>query len=1120
MNREQAQDLLPAFVFDELDASVRDELRAYLKTDAVLAQELKEMRATAVLLQDGVGTGQDEQGADQGMRLDDAHRSALARQIERDHWGRRVRMTLRPARLLAAAAVLVMVASLVALFLPQERAPMQGVLALDDEALWGEGRPQGGRENKNEFSYETDFRDIKIQSERVDRLRRDRLWQFEEQHKASLGAAFEPVPEAAGFDTTLSSPQGQVVDPVDLSPGPEAADWRGTITRNGNSLDFETSSVFEPTKYGVGTERWDSVFDVESLGMSGGGGGGGSGGGSVSEGYESDQLAESRKAVAQDSFSEAAEARELGDVDWADTQVAQEGGSDSDEHVDAGLELRYSKIIDNARIIDGSDRDALIALFREEFVRSELAKRNDLESRPESFGGKPQSLAREMELGRAADDNAHEAKQLIRQARDLQKQMKYDEAMASLDRALLIEPENFTAELLKEMIEDSQIMVKNDKLRREKRLNVARLQSSNQEAQIPYQDLLVYPNDWPELSERRLLGGDPLGGESQVNRETALKLRKTVPVDFEGNTLASVVDYLRETTGANIFVNWPALLQVGVEEDLLVTLELGDVPAEKALGLVLEQATAVAGDLDPVDYSLIDGVATISTQRDLRRSKELRVYDVRDLLTQVPNFVDGPSFDLTDALANANGGEGVLRVDQETGQLVFFSFDDLIQEESQGAERENQLEATVRMLNGHLVVKATSENHQEIQARLSKLKEEVGSEAEPEVASIPSEPAQPKTSPPPPVVINPWVMTEEDARSTFALDVDTASYRIARRSIRDGHLPPRHMVRVEEFVNAFDYQYPAGRQDTQAFAVHAEAGPSPFGKDVTLLKVGVRGKVIGRDQAMPAHLVFVIDTSGSMGRADRLPLVQHSLGLLMDQLGPQDRVTVVAYGTRATLLVENESADAKAQVLEAVGQLQTGGSTNVLAGLELGYAMAERHFQGGRDGLRGGVNRVVLCSDGVANVGATESQTLLEAVKRFRGQGVTFTSVGVGVGDYDDRLMETLANRGDGSYLFVGDEADAQQVFAKDMAATRPVIAKDAKVQVVFDPQRVRRYRLLGYENRAVADADFRNDAVDAGEVGSGQSATALYEVELIESQAPGGGGDGVCGSGDGLCAV
>ncbi len=339
--------------------------------------------------------------------------------------------------------------------------------------------------------------------------------------------------------------------------------------------------------------------------------------------------------------------------------------------------------------------------------------------------------------------------------------------------------------------------------------------------------------------------------------------------------------------------------------------------------------------------------------------------------------------------------------------------------------------------------------------------------------------------------VNPWVMTDDDRLSTFALDVDTASYDIARRYINNGFLPPKHTVRMEEFVNNFDYNYPAQQAGSEAFGVYAEAGPSPFGQGTVLMKVGVRGKVIGRDQAKPANLVFVVDTSGSMAREDRLPLVRKSLGMVLDQLSEQDRVSVVSYGTEANLLIEAEPAENKQQILDTLENLQTGGSTNLLGGVELGYEVAQRQF------ITNGVNRVILNSDGVANVGPSEADELVEQAQTLRRQGVSFTSVGFGAGNYDDRILEQLANTGDGDYLFVGSIDEAKRVFVDNMAASRPTIAYDAKIQVDFDPERVRRYRLIGYENRDIADSDFRNDAVDAGEVGSGQSATALYELEL-----------------------
>jgi Ca-activated chloride channel family protein len=345
----------------------------------------------------------------------------------------------------------------------------------------------------------------------------------------------------------------------------------------------------------------------------------------------------------------------------------------------------------------------------------------------------------------------------------------------------------------------------------------------------------------------------------------------------------------------------------------------------------------------------------------------------------------------------------------------------------------------------------------------------------------------PPPAPPPPV--NPFVLTEQDRFSTFALEADSASYTLARRYIRQGRRPPAGVVRMEEFINSFDYHYPP--QSDPTFVVHAEAAPSPFGRDLVLLKLGVRGKVVGRDGRKPSHLVYVIDASGSMGRDDRLPLVQYGLGLLLDQLDARDRVSVIAYGTQARLVLEAEPARNRDRIRSAIATVETGASTNLLAGIELGYQIASRHFRPGE------INRVILCSDGVANVGPSDAGDLLAKVDMYRRQGITFTSVGVGAGSYDDRMLEQLANRGDGNYVFIDSEDEARRVFVQEMSATLQTIAKDVKIQVEFNPARVRRYRLIGYENRAIADKDFRNDAVDAGEIGSGQSATALYELEL-----------------------
>jgi Ca-activated chloride channel family protein len=342
------------------------------------------------------------------------------------------------------------------------------------------------------------------------------------------------------------------------------------------------------------------------------------------------------------------------------------------------------------------------------------------------------------------------------------------------------------------------------------------------------------------------------------------------------------------------------------------------------------------------------------------------------------------------------------------------------------------------------------------------------------------------------VPVNPWVMTERDSLSTFGLDVDTASYTLCRRYIRGGFLPPAGAVRMEEFINYFNYRYP--QRANPVFAVHAEADRSPFageGKDLTLLKIGVKARTMGRDQRRAAHLVFVVDASASMDREDRLGLVQQALKMLIGRLSSVDRVTLITCASDARLHLEATSARERDKIIAAIDAIQPGGATNLLAGLKLGYASARRAFAPKQ------INHVVLCSDGVANVGQTEAEAVLNEVAADRKQGITITCVGVGYGSYNDAFLESLANRGDGSYVFLDSAVQAERVFVEQLAATLQTVARDARIQVAFNPNRVRRYRLIGYENRDIEDNRFRDDTVDAGEVGSGQCSTALYELEL-----------------------
>lgn len=339
--------------------------------------------------------------------------------------------------------------------------------------------------------------------------------------------------------------------------------------------------------------------------------------------------------------------------------------------------------------------------------------------------------------------------------------------------------------------------------------------------------------------------------------------------------------------------------------------------------------------------------------------------------------------------------------------------------------------------------------------------------------------------------VNPETGTYYDHLSTFALDVDTAAYTVARSYINDGMLPPYDAVRVEEFVNFFNQGYAAPRD--AAFTIYADGAPAPsgFGGGAAVLRFGIQGYRVDEFERKPAVLTFVIDTSGSMSAENRLELVKRSLRLLVEQLDERDWVTIVAYEDSARSVLKPTNGSRKGVILDAISSLEPGSSTNVEAGLRLGYRHALAAYQ------EGATNRVILCSDGVANVGNIDAETILSEVQGYVSQGITLTSIGVGMGNFNDVLLEQLADRGDGFYAYVDTMDQARKVFVDDLTSTLQVIAKDAKVQVDFNDEVVESYRLLGYENRAVADQDFRNDRVDAGELGAGHTATALYVVNF-----------------------
>ena len=340
---------------------------------------------------------------------------------------------------------------------------------------------------------------------------------------------------------------------------------------------------------------------------------------------------------------------------------------------------------------------------------------------------------------------------------------------------------------------------------------------------------------------------------------------------------------------------------------------------------------------------------------------------------------------------------------------------------------------------------------------------------------------------------NPVQRVAEKPVSTFSIDVDTGSYTNARRMLKEGRLPVRDAVRAEEFINYFSYDYPVPENVRQPFNVITELGPTPWNADTYLLHIGIKGYEMPRHKLPPANLVFLVDVSGSMRSADKLGLLVNSLKLLSNQLRAEDKISLVVYAGASGVVLQPTSGADKLQISRALDGLRAGGSTNGAAGIRLAYQMAQQGF------VKQGINRVILATDGDFNVGTVNFQALKDMVAEKRKTGVFLTTLGFGRGNYNDRLMEQLADAGNGNYAYIDSLMEAQKVLVNEMGATLNTIAKDVKIQIEFNPQQVAEYRLVGYENRKLRREDFNNDKVDAGDIGAGHTVTAIYEIALTD---------------------
>lgn len=345
--------------------------------------------------------------------------------------------------------------------------------------------------------------------------------------------------------------------------------------------------------------------------------------------------------------------------------------------------------------------------------------------------------------------------------------------------------------------------------------------------------------------------------------------------------------------------------------------------------------------------------------------------------------------------------------------------------------------------------------------------------------------------------VNELFRVASDPVSTFSIDVDTGAYSNMRRFLNQGQLPPQDAVRVEEFINYFNYDYPFPTSTQAPFQTSTEIAPTPWNANTRLLRIGIQGYQISREDIPPSNLVFLIDVSGSMNSADKLPLLRQAMSMLVNQLDARDSISIVVYAGASGVVLPPTRGNRKADILNALNQLQAGGSTNGAAGIALAYQMAQQNF------LKGGINRVILATDGDFNVGQASTEELIDMIQRKRDAGIALSTLGFGSGNINDHLLEQLADEGNGNYAYIDKLSEAQKVLSDELSATLLTIAKDVKIQIEFNPATVSEYRLIGYENRALSEQDFNNDQVDAGEIGAGHRVTALYEISLV-----GGNGD------------
>ena len=620
---------------------------------------------------------------------------------------------------------------------------------------------------------------------------------------------------------------------------------------------------------------------------------------------------------------------------------------------------------------------------------------------------------------------------LMAQAQEARKSSDFDEAIEKLDQVLAINPNNERAKWLYDDLADIKNMADERRERVKEYTELASNLADRDEERIPWHNLMVYPDNWLEIVE----GSDDSSSTNPKSIEIGEPLENAVAQNNPGGLNLGISCNVLDFSDAPMVANFSGI----------------------NIGLSLDAYNGDALDCDGVDWSEKPGSGP-----QVKYHYPYLAYDVAE-----PCLRGAMDLRFNTIVVQAMN-------DPETREKIDKALVKLAREELNGLWDINYM---MQQPAANVARRYNLNEHQAEQTQ--KLLRDAVDSWKSKYFSRESYDS---------VVENTFLPVSENPLSTFSIDVDTASYSNMRRFLNEGTLPPRDSIRIEEFINYFDYDYPQPEGD-DPFSVNVEIANCPWNSEHRLARVGLKGYEVPRSERPASNLVFLVDVSGSMEPANKLPLLKQGMQMLLKQLDENDRVAIVVYAGASGLVLPSTTCNNQKTIGMALDKLQSGGSTNGGAGIELAYRVAVENF------IEGGINRVVLATDGDFNVGVTNRDDLVSLIEEKARTGVFLSVLGFGMGNYKDSTLEKLADKGNGNYAYIDTQAEARKVLVEEMGSTLMTIAKDVKIQIEFNPAKVNGYRLIGYENRVLADRDFNDDTKDAGEIGAGHTVTALYEI-------------------------